>query len=67
MLGAALGERVELGRGQRVVVDRRLETFEQTSSRSAPSCSITANLLSARRRFARSRSSETASKSRNGW
>ncbi len=42
-------------------------TFEQTSSRSAPSSSMTANLRSARRRFARKRPAGTPSKSRNGW
>jgi hypothetical protein len=43
------------------------ETFEHTSTVSAPSSSITANFASARRRLAAKRSVGTASKSRSGW
>src|SRR3954462_14240015 len=43
------------------------ETEEQTSIRSVPSCSMTSNLRSARRRLAARTPGSSASKSRNGW
>jgi hypothetical protein len=43
------------------------ETDEHTRTRSVPSCCMTSNLRSARRRFAASTSGRTASKSRKGW